>query len=180
MAKIHSKPKGLRALLTVVLILIILGGAGLFYLGLNMVKEYSLEVNHRLIDAEASGTQIQQLQALRSQLDQSESLITKADRLFASPSNYQAQSLNDLKNYANQTGLTIASTNFGDPSSTGVYSVTVKLGAPVSYSKLIKFLELIEGNLPKMQVASMSLTHQTGGGSDSVDVGDIKINISVR
>ncbi len=180
MAKTHSKPKSLRALLTALLILIILGGAGLFYLGLNMVKEYSVEVNHRLIDAKASGDQIQQLQVLRSQLDQSESLITKADRLFASPSNYQPQTLNDLKNYANQTGLTIAATTFDDPAASGVYSVTVKLGTPVSYGSLVKFLKLVEGNLPKMQVLSINLAHQAGGAADAVDVGDIKIKISVR
>jgi len=180
MAKKTFKPQNLRAILTTLLVLIVLAGAGLFYLGLNTVKTYSLEVNNRLEDATASAQQIQQLQLLKAQLSQSESLVAKTDQLFATPGNYQTQTLTDLKNYTNQTGLLLASTNFDDPTTTGSYSVTIKLKAPVGYKQLIQFLTLVEGNLPKMQVVSISLKHPAGGGADNIDVGDIKINIAVR
>ncbi len=180
MAKRTSRPRTLKAILFFVLIIVILGGAGLFYLGLNSIKEYSLEVNHRLTDADASSAQIQQLQVLKSQLSQSEALITKADKLFATPANYQAQALNDLRSYAALAGVSISATTFDDPAATGINSVTVKLSPPVNYKKLVQFLTLIEGNLPKMQVTSISLRHQVGGSADAIEVGDIKINISVR
>lgn len=180
MAKKVFKAQGLRALLATLLVIVILGGGALFYLGLTFVKEYSVEVNHRIADSEASGTQVQQLQELRGQLAESESLVSKVNQLFASPSTYQTQALNDLKNYANQVGFSIASTEFGDPSTNGVYDVTITLGGKVTYSKLIQFLTLLESNLPKMQVAAMSLSHKDGGGADDVVVGDIKINIAVR
>jgi hypothetical protein len=179
MASKGIKPQGVRVLLSIILTLVIAGGGAVFYFGLTMVQEYSVEVNNRLVDAEASGAQIQQLQSLRQQIAQNESLIAKADRVFATPANYQAQALVDLRAYANQTGLSIRSTDFDDPS-TGTYSVTVRLNSPVSYPELIQFITLIEGNLPKMQVASIDLEQVQGGDATSVDVGDIKINISVR
>jgi hypothetical protein len=179
-AKKPFKPQNLQVLLSVLLAVVIIGGGALFYFGLTMVRDYSIEVNHRLQDATASSDQIKQLQLLKGQISQSESLITKADQLFASPSNYQTQTLTDLKNYANQVGLTISSTNFDDPTTTGSYGVTITLAAPVSYKKLIQFLTLVEGNLPKMQVTAVNLKHTPSGNSDSVDAGPIKINISVR
>lgn len=179
-AKQTSKPLRLKALLFFVLALVILGGAGVFYLGLVQVDKSSTEVSHRLKDAEASGKQIEQLQILKAQITKSGSLIAKADQLFATPATYQSQTLNDLKNYANQVGVTITATSFEDPATTGLYSVTIKLAAPVSYKKLIQFLTLVENNLPKMQVVSIGLKHKVGGSVDDVEVGDIKINISVR
>lgn len=68
------KPQTLRGLLITLLILVAIAGGGLFYLGLNYVREYAVEVNHRLKDAEASATQIDGLRALRSQLNESESV----------------------------------------------------------------------------------------------------------
>jgi hypothetical protein len=165
MAAKGIKPQGVRVLLSVILTLVIVAGGAVFYFGLTMVQEYSVEVNNRLIDAEASGAQIQQLQSLRQQIAQNESLIAKADRVFAIP--------------ANQTGLSIRSTDFDDPS-TGTYSVTVRLNSPISYPALIQFITLVEGNLPNMQLASIDLEQVQGGDATTVDVGDIKINISVR
>jgi hypothetical protein len=46
-------------------------------------------------------------------------------------------------------GLSVASTNFGDPAATGQYSISVNFREPVSFSKLIHFLDAIESNLPK-------------------------------
>ncbi len=180
MAKQTFKASSLRALLALLLVGVVLGGGALFYQGLGMVREYSVEVSHRLKDADASGQQIQQLQLLKNQLTQSKSLISKADRLFATPSTYQGQVLTDLKRYASKTGLSIDATNFSDPSATGEYSVAVTLGQPVSYPNLIRFLEYVETSLPKLQVSSLTLSPTSSATADSVSVGTIKINVSVR
>jgi len=180
MAKKTSKPQALKAFLSLMLVIVVLGGAALFYFGLNIVNDYVVEVNHRTLDADASAKQIEQLQLLRGELSQSESLVNKANRFFATPSNYQSQTLNDLRNYANKVGLSIDSTKFNDPTEEGEYSVTLKLKSPVNYQSLVRFLELVEGNLPKMQVVALSLKHQAGGSANDINVGDIKINLSVR
>lgn len=174
------RPQTLRGLLITLLILVAVAGGGLFYLGLNYVREYAVEVNHRLKDAEASATQIDGLRALRSQLNESNSLVEKANSLFATPASYQTQALNDVNNYAAAAGLSVASTNFGDPAATGQYSISVNFREPVSFSKLIHFLDAVESNLPKMQVSSIVLGRGSGVGADTVKVGEIKIDISVR
>ncbi|MDB5162628.1 MAG: hypothetical protein JWN28_235 [Candidatus Saccharibacteria bacterium] len=180
MAKQPFKPQALRAVLVVVLILIISGGAGLFYLGLIKIQTYAVEVNHTIADAEASGTQIQRLQALKGQLSQSEALISKANQMFANQENYQAQAITDIRNYANAAGLTITKTNFDVQEVGANPSMTVSLKSPVSYGKLIQFLDGIEGNIPKMQVTGIGINHVNGGNADTVIVDDIKITIATR
>lgn len=174
------KPQTLRAVLLVTLIIIIAGGLGLFYLGLNEVRKYAVEVNHSIADAEASNVRVQALQVLKGQLAQSETLITKANQMFATPENYQNQAIADTRNYANASGLTIAKISF-DAVVAGVSpTMTVSLTAPVSYTKLIQFLNGIEGNIPKMKVSNIGLSHVNSEGSDSVAITDIKITIATR
>lgn len=179
-AKKAFNAQGLRAILAFLLVAVVLGGACLFYLGLNTVRDFSATVNHSLQDADTSSAQVTQLQLLKGQLSNSEALGAKADSVFASPSNYQGQASNDLKVYANQTGLRIASIDYDDPSKTGAYSLTLSLKDPVSYSKLVQFLGLIEGNLPKLQVSELSLGHKPLGNADDIQVNSIKINVAVR
>lgn len=181
MAKQTSGAQGLKGVLIVVMILVIIAFAGTFYLGLQTLRSYSTEVNHRLLDADASGEQIKELQLLKNQLAQSQALVDKANSLFATQDSYQSQALTDIQTHANRAGLTIASTQFdANDNGLGTRIVTVKIAEPVSYSKFVTFLEGIESNLPKMQVSSVTLSHIAGGGNDAVAASDIKISISVR
>jgi hypothetical protein len=178
--KKQFRPQDLRTLLSILLIIVAGGGAAVFYLGNTVVGNYAVEVNHRLADAEASGKQVEELQMLKSQLAQSNSLISKADDIFATPENYQSHAITDLERYADAAGLVTTKTVLdADGSRTGRYSVTVQLQQPVSFSRLIGFLNNIEGNIPKMQVSSIKLGPGSNG-SNSVRTGDIKIDISVR
>ena len=174
------KPQSLRALLVLLLIIVIAGGAGIFYLGLREVRTFAIEVNHTVANAEASGGDVQKLQALKGQLAQSEALIQKADQMFATTENYQNQAITDIRNYATAAGISVASTSFSSPDAGINPTMTVGLKAPVSYKNLIKFLDGIEGNIPKMQVSSISIDHVAGGNADSVAVKDIKIMIATR
>jgi hypothetical protein len=180
MAKQAFRPQTLRGILVVLLILIIAGGTGLFYLGLNEIRTFATEVNHTIADAEASNGQVQALQTLKSQLTQSEALIGKANQMFATPGNYQNQAVTDIRNYAAAAGIAIAKTSF-DPQVPGTSpTMTVSLRSPVSYSRLIQFLDSIEGNIPKMQVTNIGINHVNGGNADAVAVDDIKIMIATR
>lgn len=180
MAKKSFKPQSLRTILFILLTVVIVGGLGLFYLGLSEIRNYAVEVNHTIADAEASKLQVQQLQALKSQLAQSEELIATANQTSATADSYQNQAIVDTRNYANASGLSIAKISFDDIVAGVNPTMTVSLKAPVSYSKLIKFLDGIEGNVPKMQVSNIGLNHVSSGGTDSVVVDDIKITIATR
>lgn len=172
-------PQSLRAVLSTLLVIVIIGGGALFYFGLGMLRDYSIEVNQTLADASASASQVDELQRLKSQLAQSTSLTDKANQIFSTPQAYQSQALSDVQNYAAASGVRIANTNFEDASS-GTYVMTLTLRQPVSYKSLITFLHNLEGNLPKLQVTSISLGHVAGGNADSVKTGEIKIGIAVR
>lgn len=177
--KKQFKPQDLRTLLSLLLIIVLGGSAALFYLGNGVVSEYALEVNRRLADAEASGKQVDELRMLKSQLAESNSLVSQANKIFATPANYQSRVITDLKNYADAADLTITNTSFGNPSKTGLYSITIKLAQPVRYDRFIAFLNNIEGNIPKLQVSSLELGPGDGG-ANTISTGDIKIDISVR
>lgn len=174
------KPQTLRGILYFVLSIIIIGGAGLFYLGLQDIKEYATQVNHTIEDAEASQTQVQALQGLKGQIAQSEQLISKANQMFATPQNYQSQAIGDINAYASVSGVVVSQTSF-DPDTPGpTRTMTISLQSPVSYTGLVRFLDSIEGNLPKMQVSDIRLSHAPGRGADVVNVEDIKLTIAVR
>ncbi|MES2630572.1 MAG: GspMb/PilO family protein [Patescibacteria group bacterium] len=174
------KPQTLRGILIFLLAVVVIGGAGLFYLGLGEVRKFAVEVNHSIADAEASGGQFDSLQALKQQLSQSEALIAKANQMFATPDTYQTQAITDISTYATAAGLTVTKTSFDEQVDGASRTMTVSLRSPVSYSKLIQFLDGIESNIPKMQVSNIAVSHVAGGGADLVAVDDIKIMIATR
>ena len=177
--KKQFSPQNLRALLSVVLVLVVLGGGALFYWGMGLIKAYAIEVDHRIIDAEASRQQISQLQILRAEIAQNSSLIDKANLFFVSPDTYRTKAQNDITAYASAAGLKIKETTFADPAS-GTYSITVKFNNPVKFAGLITFLNNIEGNLPKMQVNSISLARSESNNPTDVNVNEMTIGIFVR
>ncbi len=180
MAQKSFKPQNLKGILVFILILVLVGGGALFYFGLKEVRTFAIEVSHSSSDAEASGQQIQALQALKGQLAESEALVAKANMLLASPETYQTQALSDVRTYAAASGITIEKIDFSEVTPGVDRGMVVALAEPVSYAKLIIFLDAIEGNIPKMQVTSLSLSHLSGGSADSVEVGDINITIATR
>lgn len=177
----HALPaQNLRTFLTLLLVIVTLGSAGVFYLALEETRSYALEVDHRIQDADASYQQLSGLQALKSQLSESESLVTKANQLFATPENYQGIALTAVQKYADTASLVLANRKFEDaPDGSKIIDVSF-VEDSVTYSRLIHFLQNVETTIPKMQVTSLPLTYIAGGGSNSIKVGDIKIKVYVR
>ena len=176
----------LRRLLIVVILLILAGGTVAFYYGVVQIKAFAIEANHINADAEASASNIDKLRTLKQALADSETLIDKANKVFATDANYQSQGLKDVQKYAKSFGLTISSTNFDTKSSenstlasSSAKSFMITLQSPVNYKGLLQFLNAIEGNLPKMQVTSLTVSRPPSGNADVV-VGDITIGISTR
>ena len=171
------RPKNLRTLLVLLLFILVAGSSGVFYLKLTELKNYATDVNQALADAEAKEKQLSDLKVLESQLAQSNELVSKAEKMFSTEDTYQSQMLNDIRQYADASNLTIASTSFEEGSNT----IVVNFISPVSYDSLLLFLNNVETNLPKLQTTSLSISRLTDvSNSDMVEVGAIKIEASVR
>ena len=183
MAKKAFEATSLRKLLTFLIVVVLLAAIGGFYLGLQYIRETAVEVSHATEDAKASGDQVEKLRVLQKQLTQAKSLVQKADKIFATEANYQTQSVKALQRYAKASGVTISKTDFtqtGDIASMPARTVTIELDNPVSYAKLLRFIELVEGSLPKMQVSSITISRPDAARGDNVNVGKIAIKVSVQ
>jgi hypothetical protein len=179
------KATSMRSFLTVLLVIMLaLAGLG-FYFGLQQIRALSVDVSHTAADANASGAAIDEFQKLKHALAERETLVNKANQLFTTETDYQSQALKDVQKYASAAGLTVSNTNFDAPvdeanASTLGKTFIITLQSPVAYSQLIQFLDAIEGNLPKMQIASIELSRPDPNNPDRVTTGDIKIAISTR
>lgn len=174
-----------KLLIFFVVVVIGLTAAG-FYYGLTEIRKLAIQVNNKVEDAEASGEQIDELRRLQQTLTQSDSLVQKANRMFTTESAFTSDAVRDLERYASVSGVSIRTTNFveagevqGGGSPTDRF-IRVSLAQPVSYAQLIRFLQLVEGNLPKMQVNTLTVSRPDQTSGDQVTVGDITIGVSVR
>jgi hypothetical protein len=178
MSKSSMKATSVRSLLIVCVLLAVGAVAGGFYYGLERVKEYAIEVSHTYADANAAERQISELQKLKTTLASSQTLVKKADQLFATESNYQSRAVQDVQRYARQTGVTVTNTDFPESQqAAGSHTLTIGIKSPVSYERLIRFLEAIEGNLPKMQLSGIKISRASGSG---VTVENISIEVATR
>jgi len=184
------KATSTRNILGFLMFIVIVGAAAGFYFGLQTIKAYALDVSHTVSDANASGKNIEQLSELKQALADREPLVAKANSLFATEATYQSQVLKDLQKYASDAGITISNTEFDkqSPSDTAPTvvpgtkgeNVVVTIQSPVSYAKLMKFLDELEGNLPKLQVTGVSLNRPTNASGDLVATDKITITVATR
>jgi len=177
-----------RNVLAATLVIVIIGTIVGFYFGLQIIKNYALDVAHTVTDSKASGQNIDELGKLQQQLAAGQGLVTKAEALFSTPTTYQTQALKDISKYASETGVTISSINSSSPASTpGAtappapdYSEVITIQSPVSYLKFLKFLDAIEGNLPKMQITGISIGRPTNASGDMITTDKITVTVSTR
>lgn len=174
-----------RTFLTTLLIIVMLASAGGFYFGLQQVRAVAVDVTHASQDASAGNNQVQELQELQLQLEQTKALVEKADTMFAPVAGYQGRVLTDIKTYATASGLTVTTTEFGEAGEQSSESgetrlLTITLGQPVSYTSLLRFLQLTEGSIPKITVNGIKITRIDGGAAGFVTVDPITLRISVK
>jgi len=176
------KATTIRKVLFLVLFLVIALAVGGFYLGLQTIRELAISVTQTAEDATASGQQIEQLRTLQTQLAQTRALVEKADKISVPAASYQSQSLNDLSKYAATAGITLTSTDFpqNDNPAASVRLVKVGIAEPVSYAKFLYFLELVESNLPNMQLEGISVSRPDAASADMVNVEDITIKVLTK
>ena len=173
----------IRNILAFLLVIITVGAAVGFYSGLRIIKAYSLEVTHTISDSNASGKQVEQLSQLKKQLADGQVLVAKAEKLFSTPATYQTQVLKDISKYASETGVSISNIESVTPAAgapTTGSSQIITLQSPVSYLSLLKFIDAIEGNLPKMQISGINIGRPTSASGDNVTVQKITIMVSTK
>ncbi|MCY1363099.1 hypothetical protein D9M69_498460 [compost metagenome] len=174
----------LRIILSVVIFLIAaMSIAGFVFLS-GSLKNYADEVSKTNGEAQASETNIQSLQKTQAELEKYKDTAIRAQSIVSESASYQYQDqiTRDLNNYAAQAGLAITGFTFDSTATTtapatpatpgstaapqaaatpaGLNSktVTIQLESSVPYKSLLTFMNMIEENLTKMQIAKVSLS----------------------
>lgn len=187
MKKSKLTAKTLRGILVFSIFVIISTSAVGFYFVQNWLSNLSIDISNTVATSNSSGNNLQSLSKLESELASRQGVIKKASALISSSNTYQGQSIKDLTKYANATGMVVSNYSFGQATTvTGKTSsqaktndkstVTLSVVSPVSYTSLLKFLDAVESNLPKMQVSSVTLG-RISGDSSSVRVDKITIEV---
>lgn len=196
-------PSRLRLILSISLALIVLAGAGIFYLAYDRLGETAAETGTRAASARESQDTLQRLQSLKEELDEKKDAANMASRVVANSQNYAYQDLlvNDLTIYANRADLTIKNISFSNPVSspatgtpggttapgsgaaTGAPSglnkatVDITLETPVNYQNLLNFLHYIEQNLTKLRISKVVMTKDE---SDSVVIDVLSLEVYIQ
>ena len=179
-SKKSIKASTLRIILASGLAAILLTMAGGFYLAYNSLKQTAQETADVQAEAKSSDNKLVQLQNTQLELEKNKKIVKKAEQVVAESQSYQYQNqiINDLTRYASQAGLGVESFTFQNSESGGgaaaspaqpaaptsaaggVKSVTVnvQLSGNLNYQSILKFLHLVEQNLTRMQVTSVSLS----------------------
>lgn len=158
----------LRITMTVFLLLMLATASIGFYFAMNYIQKY-LQVSDKSTSVQANVSR-QEISAIEKKLDDLKTTITKTSDIIISRDSYQSQALVDIKKYAADSGVTLSGDlSFARPSAEVnellIFSgasltspVVVTLNNPVEFSSFIKFIRLIESNLPKMQISNIKIT----------------------
>lgn len=183
-------PKRLRLVLSIMLGLIVLAGAGIFYLAYTRLSETAAEAGQSAASARESEDTLARLQRLRQDLDTKNDIINRTSNVIANSQNYAYQDhlVNDLTVYANRANLSIknisfstneASTGTGEASqSAGLKKATVDitLENPVNYQDLLNFLHYVEQNLTKLKVGRVVMSKDQTNGV-TIDVLNLEVYV---
>ena len=195
----------MRIVFALSLVLILVGMGGVVYFGYTMLQGTAEEVSKIQTEAKAVDAKVQNLARLEKEMEKYKDSVAKAQQLVAETQQYQYQNqiINDLTAYANKSGVGIAGFTFtsgsagaksnsgssgtsgtnnssGSNSAVGPKSmkVSVRLNEKTDYMALLRFMHLIEQNLTRMQIASVSMskTEVTG----QVNTQTLEVEVYVR
>lgn len=168
------------------LIIVLLGAMAAVILGfgygLSIIRSTAQTVNQTVADAGASNNLTEALQRAQIQLNQGQDAIAKANAMFVTAGNYQSKTINDIQAYATATNVRVSDFSFTTLSggTSPRFGVSVTLSSPVSYGDFIRFLNAVEGNVPKMQVVSVQLSRPSSPNATQVRVSNLVIGVFSR
>ena len=195
----------MRIVFALSLVLILVGMGGVVYFGYTMLQGTAEEVSKIQTEAKAVDAKVQNLARLEKEMEKYKDSVAKAQQLVAETQQYQYQNqiINALTAYANKSGVGIAGFTFtsgsagaksnsgssgtsgtnnssGSTSAAGPKSmkVSVRLNEKTDYMALLRFMHLIEQNLTRMQIASVSMSKTEGTGQ--VNTQTLEVEVYVR
>ena len=195
----------MRIVFALSLVLILVGMGGVVYFGYTMLQGTAEEGSKIQTEAKAVDAKVQNLARLEKEMEKYKDSVAKAQQLVAETQQYQYQNqiINDLTAYANKSGVGIAGFTFtsgsvgaksnsgssgtsgtnnssGSNSAVGPKSmkVSVRLNEKTDYMALLRFMHLIEQNLTRMQIASVSMSKTEGTGQ--VNTQTLEVEVYVR
>lgn len=180
------------------MLLIVVAATVSFIFAQKQLTDYANSISKLNADAQTGDQNLGTLSRLKSKLTEDADLIARTRSVVADNSTYGDQFLSDIGRIAQQSGVNVTGIEFtdgaaaqgttnpaepGGSSSTSQLSgvtkktVQVSVDSPLSYASLMKFLQGIETNPMKMQVATVSLTKDKG---NNVTTPDFIIEVYVR
>jgi len=196
----------LRAVLIIAIISIVMAMAGGFWFVHKNLQAYATSISKLNADSLSADSNIQTLQNLRKTLDEKQQAANDARNLIADSSVFPDRAVKDITRIAEESGVKITSIEYSEasagsgtaapttpttpttpatpqaaatPAAPGVTkkTITVALDSPLPYNNLLEFIERIENNELKMQIASVSITKEKG---DEVSTQPFSIGVYVR
>ena len=185
----------MRIVFALSLVIILVGMGAIVYFGYTMLQGTAEEVSKIQTEAKAVDAKVQNLARLEKEMEKYKDSVAKARQLVAETQQYQYQNqiISDLTTYANQSGVgiegfTFASGSAGSKSSSGSsgansgagpksMKVSVRLGEKTDYMALLRFMHLIEQNLTRMQIASVSMSKAEGAGQVNTQTLDVEVYV---
>ena len=194
----------MRIVFALSLVLILVGMGVVVYFGYTMLQGTAEEVSKVQTEAKAVDAKVQNLARLEKEMEKYKDSVAKAQQLVAETRQYQYQNqiINDLTTYASQSGVGIAGFTFasgsaGSKSSSGSSStsgasgstgastgagpksikVSVRLNEKTDHMALLRFMHLIEQNLTRMQIASVSMSKAEGAGQVNTQTLDVEVYV---
>ena len=172
----------LRIVLSVTILLIVIAGYFVWQFGHGSITKLAKEVAATNQQATNSGNDLNNLQSIKSQLQNRQETVKKAASLVAESQGYQYQNqiTEDLQSFASNAGVTIQSYNFSSSTTPGVttssaptsgkpiaglktVTETIALKSPLSYTSYLQFINDIQNNSLRMQISGLSLSVNSDG-----------------
>lgn len=185
----------LRLILSISLFAILAISAVIAHIANTELTKVADEVGLTVAEANASQNNIDMLQQTQRELAEKNDVVLRASKVVANSQSYQYQNqiINDLTRYANRAGVSFTNVSFSSkaeavaktPAATAPISlpagvkpatISVTLKNPTNYNNLLRFMNSIEQNLTKMQIATINLAKSDSGGVSS-DVLAIEVYI---
>lgn len=180
----------LRLILSCMLFVITTIGVAIFYFGNSVLSQVATDVSHTVADASAGQNKLQALQKTEKDLAANQKIVQRAGEVVANSQSYEYQNqiINDLNQYAARSGIELTNIDFSTDTKTGAATtpaagssptptapsgvktatITVTVKNPIQYVNLLRFMQAIEQNLTKMQLASVGITKDQAGVSSDV------------
>lgn len=186
------------ALLMSIAAIVIISAVG-FWFFRGWLESYATSVSEDAQKVEASNSSVTNLQNVKKELEENSVAVNRTKNIIADSKSYayQNQIINDIDAFAKASGVTIAGYGFATtdattgtaaaspdaapaPAGLKTTSITVTINNPVRYQSIMNFIHSIESNLTKMQIAGITLRQDPAGGSDSVSIEPISVEVYIK